>query len=136
MTVELVRVPDADAEEPRERVVALQVIGKLKTSDFEVFEPRLELLLAQHGKLRLFIELVEFSGWTAGAAWEDIKLSLKHFNDLERVAVVGDRQWERGLTVLAKPLTAAKLRYFKAECRDAATAWLHEETGSRAHREA
>lgn len=126
MTVELVKVPNADANEPQELVVSVQVIGKLEKSDFEVLGPRLEPLLAEHGKLRLFIELVDFSGLTAGAAMEEVKLALKHFNDLERVAVVGDSAWEHGITVLAKPLTAGELRYFGAGNRDAAKAWLHE----------
>lgn len=126
MTIEFTRVPNADAREPEELVVALQVIGTLQKSDFEVLGPRLDVLLEQHGKLRLFVELVDFEGWTAGAAWEDVKLALKHFRDIERIAVVGESRWEKGIAVLAKPFTAAEVRYFDVEERVSAQSWIQE----------
>lgn len=126
MTIEFTKVPNADAKEPEDRVVTLQVIGKLQKPDFDVFGPRLDVLLEHHGKLKLLIELVDFEGWTAGAAWEDIKFALKHFNDIERIAVVGDRQWEKGIAVLAKPFTAAEVRYFDVEDRESANSWIAE----------
>ena len=37
-----------------------------------------------------------FQGWDAGAAWEDLKFDLKHFGDIERLAMVGDKKWQHG----------------------------------------
>lgn len=127
MTIEFTRVPNADAKEPEELVVALQVIGKLQKPDFDVLGPRLDVLLEHHGKLKLLVELVDFEGWTAGAAWEDIKFALKHFNDIERIAIVGDKRWEKGMAVVAKPFTAADVRYFDVEDRETASAWISKE---------
>lgn len=126
MAIEITRVPNADASEPEERVFALQVIGKVEKADFDVLGPRLDGVLEEHGKLSLLIELVDFEGWTAGAAWEDIKFALKHFSDIERIAVVGDSRWEHGMTVLAKPFTAADVRYFDVEDKEAAARWVRQ----------
>ncbi|HXV64045.1 MAG TPA: STAS/SEC14 domain-containing protein [Vicinamibacteria bacterium] len=126
MTIEFTSVPNADAKEPKDLFVALQVIGRLEKSDFDVLGPRLNVLLEQHGKLKLLVELVAFEGWTAGAAWEDIKLALRHFRDIERIAVVGERRWEKGIAVLAKPFTAAELRYFDVQERESAESWVKE----------
>jgi phosphoketolase len=42
-------------------------------------------------------ELTGFHGWEAGALWDEIKLDIRHFADIERLAVVGDKKWEHGM---------------------------------------
>lgn len=127
MTIELTLVPNADAEAPA--VVAIQAIGTLDKSDYEVFSTQLDELIRQHGKIRLFIELVDFKGWTPGAAWADVKLGFRHFGDIERIAVVGENRFQQGMTALAKPFTAAKVRYFDVEDRADADAWIQQDQG-------
>ena len=39
-------------------------------------------------------------GWDAGALWEDIKFDIKHFADIERLAMVGEKKWHRHGNVL------------------------------------
>ncbi|SFI52823.1 hypothetical protein SAMN05428978_10159 [Nitrosomonas sp. Nm34] len=43
----------------------------------------------------MLVELVHFHGSTAGAAWEDTKFAVRQFNDIERLAIVGDKAWEK-----------------------------------------
>jgi hypothetical protein len=42
--------------------------------------------------------------------WEDIKFSVKHFADIERLAMVGDKKWQRGMAAFCKPFTKATIR--------------------------
>ena len=70
--------------------------------------------------------MTDFHGWQVGALWEDIKFDAKHFRDIERLALVGDRQWEKGMAVFCKPFTTAKVRYFPSEKLDEAANWLQE----------
>ena len=44
-------------------------------------------------------------GWDAGAAWEDVKFVIKHFSDIDRLAMVGDKKWEHGMATLFQPFT-------------------------------
>ena len=60
----------------------------------------------------MLIELRDFRGWTVGALWEDTKFGLFHFNDIERLAIVGDQQWEKTMAAFIKPFTAATIKYF------------------------
>ena len=126
MTIELTRVPNADDDGPVDALVSLQVIGALEKRDYDVFAARLQEMVQEHGKLRLLVELVDFQGWTAGAVWEDVKLAFKHYDDIERLAIVGESRWEKGMAVLAKPFTAAKVRYFSVENRAEAERWIRE----------
>lgn len=94
------------------RILQVEVQGKLSTEDYEIWLPVLEKLVETHGKLRMLFHMKDFHGWTAGALWEDIKFDAKHFKDIERLAMVGDKAWQKGMTVFCKPFTFAKIRYF------------------------
>ncbi len=65
-----------------------------------------------------------FKGWTAGALWEDTKFAAKHFNDIDRIAVVGESRWQRGVAVFFKPYTAADVRYFDMAAVKEARRWI------------
>jgi hypothetical protein len=70
--------------------------------------------------------LHDFKGWTAGALWEDTKFAVKHFNDIDRLAVVGESKWQEGVTLFVKPFTSADVRYFEMEEIDQARQWIRE----------
>jgi hypothetical protein len=108
-------------------VLAVRVSGKLAKEDYDSLVPEFERLLKEHGKLRILLEMVDFHGWRAGALWEDIKFDFKHFTHIERVAMVGDKKWEKGMSIFCKPFTTAKVRYFDRADMDAARAWIESD---------
>ena len=72
----------------------------------------------------MLVEMHNFHGWTAGALWEDIKFDAKHFNDIERIAIVAETKWEHDMTIFCKPFTSAKIRYFDHRAGNEARTWL------------
>jgi hypothetical protein len=108
------------------KVNFLSIIGKLDKSDYELFVPMLEAGIKRHGKINILLELHDFHGWSAGAAWEDTKFGVRHFNDIENLAIIGDRKWERSLARFAKVFTRAKVRYFEQPDAVAAYDWMNE----------
>lgn len=111
-------------EKKTRNVLAVRVTGKLAKEDYESFIPEFERLVKEHGKLRVLFEMIDFHGWKAGALWQDIKFDFKHFSDIERLAMVGDKTWEKGMSVFCKPFTTAKIRYFDRARIEEAEAWL------------
>lgn len=107
-------------------VVAVRLTGKLTKDDYETFVPALEASIAEHGKIRLLVDLDDFHGWTAGALWEDIKFDARHFRDIERLALVGDSKWEKGMATFCRPFTTAKVKYFNTANREKAVRWIEE----------
>ncbi len=109
-------------EEAGGKILAVRLSGKLAKQDYERLGPEVERLIKQHKKIRILCELHDFHGWDMGALWEDVKFDLKHFADIERLALVGESRWEHGMAVFCKPFTTAKVRYFDvsklAEARD------------------
>lgn len=108
------------------KLLHVSVSGKLTKETYKEFVPLIEQQIEEHGKLKILLELHDFHGWTAGALWEDTKFDVKHFNDVEKLAIVGESKWEKGMAVFCKPFTTGKVRYFDASDKDQALEWLQE----------
>ncbi len=108
------------------KILVVQATGKLSKSDYEEFVPETERLIKQFGKIRVLFEMHDFHGWELAGVWEDMKFDLKHFRDIERLAIVGEKAWEHGMTVFCRPFTTAKLRYFDSSKAEDATNWIEE----------
>ena len=102
----------------------IHVSGKLTHSDYQLFVPEFDRLVKEHGQIRVLFEMDKFHGWQAGALWDDVKFDLRHFADIERLAIVGEKKWERGMAKFCQPFTTAKIRFFDRSVADAARAWL------------
>ena len=113
-------------EEDGGKTLVIHISGKLVKADYEHFVPEFERLVRQHGKLHVLFDMTGFHGWKAGALWEDIKFDLKHFADIERLAMVGDKKWEHGMAAFCKPFTKATIRYFDLAESTGAQTWLAE----------
>ena len=62
----------------------------------------------------------------AGTLWQEIRFDVKHLRDIERLALVGGKKWEKGMAIFCKPFTTAKVRYFDRARTDEARKWLQE----------
>ena len=113
-------------EEEGGKILAVHVSGKLAKTDYEHLVPEFERLVRRHGKLRLLLDMAGFHGWEAGALWEDIKFDMKHFADIERLAMIGEKKWERGMAEFCQPFTKATIRYFDHPDAAEAQKWLGE----------
>lgn len=111
-------------EEIHGKLMEVHVTGKLERADYEKFVPDTEKLIREHGRIRLLVVMEDFHGWHAGAFWEDLKWDVKHFADIERVAVVGETKWQEWMTLFCRPFTIARVRFFEHGQREDARAWL------------
>ena len=108
-------------------ILTVRVSGRLVKADYDRFVPHVEMLIKQHGKIRLLFEMHDFHGWSAGAAWEDLKFGLHHFRDIERIAMVGEKKWQKGMGGFCRPFTKAEIRYFDVSDIQGARQWLLQE---------
>ena len=76
-------------------VVAIACHGDVTQKDYEeVLIPAVEAALQAHDKIRMLYEVgADFTGYEAGAAWEDFKTGVAHYASWERVAVITDIPW-------------------------------------------
>jgi hypothetical protein len=113
-------------QQAQDWILEIDVIGKLTKEDYASFAMEVEQRIRQYGKICLLLKMRDFHGWAAGALWEDVKFDVKHFNDIERIAVVGETPWHEWMTALFRPFTAATVRYFEPDQTDQARIWINE----------
>jgi hypothetical protein len=112
------------------KTLVVDAHDKLTRSDYERFVPQIERLIERHGKINFVARLVDLDGVEVAALWEDLKFDVKHYDDVERVAIVGDRRWMEWMAQFCKPFTTAEVEYFTPERFDEAVAWA---SGRAAH---
>ncbi len=109
------------------KVVGFRLQGRLEKADYDRIIPLLESKIERFGKIRVLLEIKELRGITPAALWEDLKFDVRHAKDVERLAVVGDTDWQEWMAKISQPLIAGEARFFEfADLRDAWT-WLKAE---------
>ncbi len=78
-----------------EQVVGVTASGQVTAEDYEsVVVPAVEAALHKFDSIRFLYHLGSaFTGFAAGAMWDDMKLGLGHLRNWKRVAVVTDHKW-------------------------------------------
>jgi hypothetical protein len=107
-----------------DKVLAFKMSGKLHDEDYKKFVPMVDEAISKHGKARILAQFHDFKGWDARALWDDIKFSTTHCTKIEKIALVGEKAWEKWMATVCKPFTMAKVQYFDAANLDAAKEWL------------
>jgi len=110
-------------EKEQGKLLDVHVSGRLARHDYQQFVPEVDRLIKLHGKIRVLLEMDNFHGWSPGGLWEDIKFDVRHFSDIERVAMVGENGWQKGMSQFCRPFTRAKIRYFDHNELEQAREW-------------
>lgn len=107
-----------------ELFLKLKVRGKLTHEDYQTITPMLESALAEvkPPKVKVLFDAIELEGWEARAAWDDLKLGLKHGNEFERIAIYGNKKWLEVGAKLGSWFISGDVKYF--EDRNEAINWL------------
>src|SRR6478672_1555723 len=90
---------------------------ELTNEDYNILIPALERLAEGSKSIRWYFEMQDFKGWELQAFWKDVKFDLKHRNDFEKVAMIGEKRWEQWLAEVLKPFTKATVKYFELESK-------------------
>ncbi len=77
----------------------------------------------QYGKTNWYIEIVDFGGWEFDAAVEDLKFDIEHYDDIKRIAMVGDKKWHHWGAMVSKLFTRASVEYFDISDKAKAESW-------------
>ncbi len=103
--------------------VAVKLSGKLHDADYKQFVPVIQAA-TEKGKLHLLVQMENFQGWEPQALWDDIQLDAQLGDKIERLAFIGDKEWEAWMAKICKPFTRAMIQYFDADETQDAWAWV------------
>ena len=109
-----------------EHVVGIVASGQVDANDYEtVIIPAIESALSSHERIRMLYQLgPEFTGYTSGAMWDDIKVGLGHLKAWERIAVVTDEGWVAGAVRLFGFAMPCPVRVFSNKEFSEARLWI------------
>ena len=108
-------------------ILAFKASGKLTDADYKQFLPVLESMIRKNGQISLYVELQDFEGWEAKAAWDDLRFGLHHDNDFKRIAIVADKPLVHAATGFINFFSHIEMRFFESSESEAAWDWLREE---------
>lgn len=106
-----------------EGVIGFETSGKLEAQDYrDVLIPSIEAA-AEHGKVRVVVVVDDFSGLSASALWEDLKLAAGHLRSLERFALVTDLDWMRHFLTAFGWMIPGQIKHYPIAERAQAVQW-------------
>src|SRR5262245_55288666 len=106
-------------------VIGLEASGEVTPDDYrDVMVPVLTAAMERGGDVRLLYVLTDDTKFTAGAAFADAKLGLKHLRGWERIAVVTDEDWLENSIKAFGWMMPGEVKVFDDDEVDEAKAWL------------
>lgn len=113
-------------EDSSGNVVGFKAIGTITASDYQLLVPDVRALVEKEGNIRMLYDLSDFK-WEKLEAWlPDLKFASEFHHEIEKMAIVGDKSWEKWMTHLAKPFYARDAKFFHSSDIAEAWAWLRE----------
>jgi hypothetical protein len=110
------------------RVLGFEADGEIHADDYrDTIIPAIQAAADRGDGVRVVLVFPEFAGYSAGAAWQDLKMGTEHFSQWERTAVVTDVEWMAHLVHLFGWMAPGHVKIFPLAERDAAIAWADED---------
>jgi hypothetical protein len=106
--------------------LSLKAVGKLNHEDYELITPMIDSALEAVSDpiVNVYIDASEFEGWELRAAWDDLRLGLKHGRQIEKIAIYGTDEWQKLATRIGGWFIAGETGFFKDA--EEAISWLDQ----------
>ena len=107
-------------------VVGYKVLGKVTVEDYRKLEPDIQTLVDDYDSVCLLLDLQEFAGEEVKAWLPDLRFGHRFHDSINKMAIIGDKRWQKWVTALASPWYARDAKFFHPEETDEAWAWLRQ----------
>ena len=106
-------------------IIGFRLDGRIEDESFDEATAKMEEMLKEHDKLRVYAEIEEIGGMSVDTIMKDIHFKLKHFKDFEKEAIVTDKGWlEAWIKIADKLLPHIEVKHFSPDEKKEAKAWL------------
>lgn len=106
--------------------LSIKAVGKLTHADYQVITPLIDGALGsvKQPKVKMLMDASELDGWELRAAWDDLRLGLKHGSDFLKIAIISNKRWQDLVAKVGSWFLSGEVRSF--DDREAGLAWLAE----------
>lgn len=115
--LELLDLPDSN-------IIGFSLSETLTEDDYEGFVSDLRSELEAHTTTRLVLDIEDVDGWSPEDRWENLTLDIRHVQDLDKVAVIGDDVWEPLQDKIEFLFPMSQIQTYESEDREEALAWI------------
>lgn len=110
-----------------QELIATKAEGLLTTQDYQKVHPFFHNAANMKKKVSWYFEMDHFKGWEAQCFWEDLIVD-GHLKDIERIALIGLKEWFALIAVIFKKLSGVEIRFFEKSKKALALKWLSGKT--------
>lgn len=111
----------------RDNVFRVNIGGRLRKRELDDVQQSVAAEIARLGTIRLLIVLSGFEGWEDEDNWRDLSFYVRHGDQIERIALVGDERWRsQALMFTAADLRKGAVAFFPTADEGGARSWLAE----------
>lgn len=114
-----------------ENIIATKANDLLGIKDYEKIHPFIHNIISTGKKVRWYFEMDDSSSSNSTGFWEDGEIEINygnmkftHFDDIEKIAIVGDNKWKKCMLSIMKPFINADLKYFELSEKEKAKEWI------------
>jgi hypothetical protein len=106
-------------------LLVAKIAGKLSKPEIDAAQKAAVDVIGREGRVRILILAENFQGWEEKGNWGDLSFMVKYDNQIERIAVVGEKKWE-DLTIAftGKGMRSAQVEYFLPAQLATARTWV------------
>ncbi|MGV3278239.1 STAS/SEC14 domain-containing protein [Rickettsiales bacterium LUAb2] len=105
--------------------IHIKVTGKVSHKDYtEHLMPELNKEIKDNKNINVLVEATDFNDWEYKAVLDDLKTSIKHRKDFNKVAIVGNKSWEEFLSNFFSMFMRAQIKYFDSPSLNEAEEWV------------
>jgi hypothetical protein len=76
-------------------------------------------------KLKWYFEVENFENWETKGVWDEMKFDYAQSNVFEKIALIGDKDWEKWMKDLMKPFGPDEMKFFDLSEKDEAMEWIN-----------
>ena len=105
-------------------VLYSDIENELTCREFELMFKQVHRMIQQFGSVSIAIELNEPITMPIQIAWGKINFDCNHFDNVTKVAIIGDERLYQALPMISKPFPMAMVRHFSLFERPQAVDWL------------
>lgn len=114
-----------------QNIIATKADDLLGIKDYEKIHPFIHNIINTGKKVRWYFEMDDDTDSASTGFWEDGVIEINygsmkftHSDDIEIIAIVGDKKWKKFMKSIMKPFTKAKVVYFEMSEKEKAKAWI------------
>lgn len=115
----------------QKNIIATKANDLLGINDYEKIHPLIHNIINTGKKVRWYFEMDDCLISNSTGFWEDGiievnygKMNFTHSEDIEKIAIVGNKKWEKWMRSVMKPFIKARVMYFDLSDRGTAMEWI------------